>query len=265
MAMETPQSNNLGRQTIRDHLRALRARILLILTIFFVFFTAGWFFRTELLNLYLRTLRDGLTRVGGEIVLLNIADKLQAHLMTVAFCALILLLPIALVILSGFVMPALYAHEKKIVRWLLACISVLFFGGIAMAYFVIIPFTYDYFLRYSVQEQGLLTKMMISNGLRLSLKHVVSFTQQFLVVFGVIFQTPLLMLLLNRLGLVHADFYKRWRRQLYVLLFALAAILTPPDPVSMILMALPLILLFEGGIIICAVFNRKPKAEVMNE
>lgn len=259
----TPRPPEL--QTVSGHLRALRGRILLIFGVFCGFFTAGWFFRTDLLNLYLRTLREGLSQGGGEIVLLNLADKLQAHLMTVAFVALILTLPIALLILAGFVLPALYEHEKKAVRWVLACITLLFYAGIAIAYLVIIPFTYDYFLRYSVQERGVVSQVLIPNDLRLSLKSVVSFTQQFLIVFGAIFQTPLLMLLLQRLGLVQTAFFKRWRRHLYVLLFALAAILTPPDPLSMVFMALPLILLFESGILLCSALGRKTEARPEHE
>jgi sec-independent protein translocase protein TatC len=124
----------------------------------------------------------------------------------------------------------------------------LFYLGVATAYFLVIPLGFRFLIHYSDSNLGLLTSLVVQSRLTLSLSEQVAFTQRFLLVFGFVFQTPLFMALLSRLGLLSATFFARYRRHALVLCFVAAAVLTPPDPLTMVGLALPLVLLYEVGI-----------------
>ncbi|MDY0150713.1 MAG: twin-arginine translocase subunit TatC [Candidatus Cloacimonas sp.] len=241
--------------TFGDHFQELRVRLLLILAIFFVLFIISWAFRSDLLNLYLKLISATLNVNHGKIIQVRIGDKLQSHLMISGFVSLVLLIPIALVIISGFVSPALSKSNKQRLRFLLSTSTILFYIGIAFSYFFIIPLIYNYFLNYSSVDKGLINSAAIETNLNLSLKELVSSTQNLMISFALVTQIPLIMLLLYNFGIVSMPFLKQYRRHLYVVCFIIAAILTPPDPVSMVVMALPMLLLFELGMILCKVFT----------
>ncbi|MDD4308836.1 MAG: twin-arginine translocase subunit TatC [Candidatus Cloacimonetes bacterium] len=244
--------------SISDHLKELRVRLIVVTAIFSLFFVICWTFRNDLLNLYLSPLIKNLRQSNGEIVLLNIVDKFQVHMITTAFFSLVLSIPFALYVMGGFVVPALHKKEKKAVILIISCVILLFFGGIVLSYYLIIPITFNYFMQYSLHDKGVFSNSLIKNDLRLSLKSIVVITQQVVLVFGALFQTPLMLLLIHRLGLVKLSKIRKIRKHLYVLFFVISAVLTPPDPLSMIFMALPLILLFEIGLVLCSVFNKEP-------
>ncbi|KAB2854431.1 MAG: twin-arginine translocase subunit TatC, partial [Bauldia sp.] len=148
-----------------------------------------------------------------------------------------------------FVAPGLYAHEKKYVVPFVFFSTVLFTGGAIFGYFVIFPLAFEFLLHFAGAE---VTAMPTMNSF-------FGFATRLLLAFGVVFEMPLAVFFLARVGVVTADQMRGVRRYAIIAAFIVGAILTPgPDPFSQCLMALPLILLYEVSIWVAKVFGRKP-------
>lgn len=161
---------------------------------------------------------------------------------------LILALPVVFYQLWRFVAPGLLKRERRLVLPVVA-LSVLCFGlGAAIAYFIVLPLGLRFFL-------GLEPADMTSQW---AVDEYISFVLRLLLGFGIVFEMPVVTLFLSRLGLVTPEYMRRVRRYAIVAIFVLAAVFTPPDPISQILMALPLLGLYEVSIWVCKVTYRRP-------
>lgn len=146
--------------------------------------------------------------------------------------------------LWAFVAPGLYAREKRAFLPFLIATPVLFSAGAALAYFVVMPVAFTFFLGFGGETGGLAVQALPSAGDYLSL------VMQFILAFGLTFLLPVLLLLLHRAGLITRDQMVAARRYVIVGIFIIAAIVTPPDPGSQIILAVPLWLLFEGSLLL---------------
>jgi sec-independent protein translocase protein TatC len=153
--------------------------------------------------------------------------------------------------LWAFVAPGLYAKEKKAFLPFLIATPVLFTAGAALAYFVVMPTAFKFFLGYEGSAGGLKIEALPSAGEYLSL------VMQFILAFGISFLLPVLLLLLNRAGIVSRQQLSGARRYVVVLIVALAAVVTPPDPGSQLILAIPLVLLFESALAIMWLGERR--------
>ena len=167
------------------------------------------------------------------------------------FAAFFLAFPIISNQLWAFVAPGLYAKEKRAFLPFLIATPVLFMAGAALAYFIVMPTAFRFFIGFEGEVGGLTQEALPAMGDYLSL------VMQFILAFGVCFQLPVLLLLLNRAGLVTRDQLKGLRRYMVVAAFALAAILTPPDVISQLMLGIPLILLYEVSLAIMWFTDRK--------
>jgi sec-independent protein translocase protein TatC len=144
-------------------------------------------------------------------------------------------------------MPGLLEKERKFIP-LIVLLSVLcFLGGGAFAYFIIIPYALDFFLG--------LAPVDIEN--KIALDFYIGFLLRLIMVFGVVFELPMLSLILSKIGLITAKFMRQYRKYAIVGSFILGAILTPPDPTTQIFLALPIIILYEISIYIAHIFGPK--------
>ena len=164
---------------------------------------------------------------------------------------IILASPVATYQLWGFQSPALYSHEKKLVIPILAAILVLFVAGLALAFYVVLPFTLQFLLGF---ESDALTPMI-------SATEYFNFAITMCLVFGLVFQLPVIILLLTALGLVTPAFLNKYRRHAIVLCIVAAAFITPgADPTSLFALSIPLYFLFEASVIASrVVYRRKQK------
>ena len=146
-------------------------------------------------------------------------------------------------------LPGLYKKERK-VFWAFVPATFLFFiGGASFGYFIVFPFGFEFFL--SLTQPGEIVPF-------LSIGQYVSFAVKLLFAFGIVFEFPLIILFLSRLGLITPKFMLKNLKYAIIFIFICAAILTPPDPFTMLLMAVPLILLYLFSIVVCfLVFNRR--------
>ena len=169
------------------------------------------------------------------------------------FGAFLLSFPIIANQLWAFVAPGLYAKEKKAFLPFLLATPVLFTAGAALAYYVVMPTAFRFFLGFEGSKGGLQLEALPGTGDYLSL------VMQFILAFGISFLLPVLLLLLNRAGIVSRQQLIAARRYVIVGMAILAAIVTPPDVVSQLLLLIPLILLFEGALLVMWLGERKER------
>lgn len=191
-----------------------------------------------------------------EIININMAGQFSTHIMISLMAGLILAFPYLIFELWRFISPALYAKEKKHARGAVFFISLLFLLGVLFGYFVIIPLSVHFLGNYSVSAQ-------ITN--QINLTSYISTISSITLATGVIFELPVLIFFLTRIGLVTPEFLKKYRRHALVVVLALSAIITPPDVFSQILVAFPLMFLYEVGIIISRRILNKEKQRIEKE
>jgi len=159
----------------------------------------------------------------------------------------------------AFVAPGLYAKEKKAFLPFIWATPVLFTAGGALAYFVVMPTAFRWFLGFQGKQGGIQVEALPNSEDYLGL------VMQFILAFGISFLLPILLLLLNRAGMVTRAQLAGARRYVIVGITALAAVITPPDVVSQLMLAIPLMLLFEGALIVMWFLDRKAAKEAAAE
>jgi sec-independent protein translocase protein TatC len=238
-----------------DHLEEFRNRIIKALIALVVGMVICLFFSKPLLTILLwPTTR---INVPLDIQVLKVQGMFMVTLEIAFFGGIIIGLPAILYQLWMFIAPGLYMHEKKYVPRIIISATILFLLGVAFAYFVIIPFALEFFI-------GLAPKEIKAN---IAIDFYISFVVRILAVFGIIFQLPIMSYFLSKLGILKPSLMKKYRRHAIVGIFIVAAILTPPDPFTQILLAIPLIILFEFSILISHWVNksRNKKSELAAE
>lgn len=234
----------MEKKTLLEHLRALRLTLVVCLASFGVGFLSVFFTLSRKL---VDIMTQPLINKGIEIIYTGVAETFSVQLKLSLIVGLLLASPVMFAALWWFVRPGLKAHERKL--WFRAVIAafILFITGIFFAY------RYVFFLAVN---------FFVENGVGMAEPYLaigtyVDFLVGFLIPFGVVFELPVIIVVLTKLGLVTAEDLKKARKFVIFVVFILAAILTPPDVVSQVMLALPMLVLFEVGII-CAKLA-KPK------
>jgi sec-independent protein translocase protein TatC len=150
-----------------------------------------------------------------------------------------------------FVAPGLYAKEKRLMLPIVFLSTIFFVGGAFFGYFIVFPFGFKFFLGFASETIRPLPSM----------REYLSFASKLLLAFGLVFELPLVITFLAKLGIVSVSFLKKNRKYAILLIFVGAAILTPPDVVTQVMMALPLMILYEISIIGAKIFGKKKPAE----
>ncbi|MFM9935606.1 MAG: twin-arginine translocase subunit TatC [Novosphingobium sp.] len=185
-----------------------------------------------------------LLRAGqGKIIYTDIFEAFFVEIKVALFAALMIASPVIATQIWRFVAPGLYAQEKRAFLPFLLMTPVLFISGAAMAYYVAMPIALTYLLGYSGNVGGIQQEALPGVG------NYLDFVTKFMFGFGVAFLLPVLLMLLERAGIVTRDQLKKGRRYAIVAIVAVAAVLTPPDIFSQILLAVPLYLLYEFAIV----------------
>jgi sec-independent protein translocase protein TatC len=148
-------------------------------------------------------------------------------------------------------MPGLLVGERKLVPVIVFFSVLCFLAGGAFAYFIIIPYALQFFLS--------LAPVDIQNNI--ALDFYIGFLLRLIFVFGIVFELPMLSLILSKIGLITPEFMRKYRKYAIVGAFILGAILTPPDPTTQVLLALPIVILYEVSIYIAKIFGTKRTTE----
>ncbi|HKJ92074.1 MAG TPA: twin-arginine translocase subunit TatC [Longimicrobiales bacterium] len=221
-----------------EHLEELRWRILWSLLALVVGTVIGFVLVShfDVLGLLIRPVEPYVE--GGKLRYLSPADPFLITLKLAVTAGILLAFPIVMYELWSFVSPALMPSEKRAIVPSLYFGLVLFIGGMALAYFGVLPIALRFFSQF--QTQSLEQNITIGPYLGLVVKLLLGF--------GLVFETPVIMLVLGALGIVTSDMLRHTRRYAIVIIFVVAAVLTPPDIFSQSLMAVPLLVLFEVSI-----------------
>lgn len=197
------------------------------------------------------SLRQPAPSSGSTMVYIGLPELFFAQMKVAIFAGFFIAFPYLMIELWGFIGPALYAGEKK-VFWIFSIFSYLFFiGGALFGYFVVFPFGFDFFL--SLTQLG---EVMPS----LSVGEYLGFALKLLLAFGFIFEMPLVTFILARMGILTPTIMIRQARVALLVIFVASALLTPPDPFTMMLMSGPLILLYLLSIGVCFLGQNKQRA-----
>jgi sec-independent protein translocase protein TatC len=226
--------------TLLQHFAELRRRVMWVALIFCVAFGIGW--------LLIPTMQEFLTGPlmsvwpNGTMLYTGLADGLMIQFSLATLFALVATVPAVLWHIWAFVAPGLHAGEKKFIAPILILSPLLFVAGAAFAFYILFPWAFAFFVELNESAP-------VPTAFLPAMTDYLSFSIELLKAFGIAFQLPLVMVLLNRIGLLSRRAAIKSRRYAIVGIFIVAAILTPPDIVSQCVLAAPLILLFEISIL----------------
>lgn len=247
MSEATPgKENDLAEGTLISHLVELRNRLFVMFGSVFVVFLALFPFAKPIFEVASQPLRNALP--GGELIATGTATPVIATLKLSFYLALIIAMPIVLYQLWAFVAPGLYKKEKRFAFPLLASSITLFYVGIAFAYFIVFPLVFGFLASFTPENVNYMPDMA----------DYVGFVMMLVIVFGLAFETPVATVLLIWTGLTSVEKLTSIRPYIFLGAFVVGMLLTPPDIISQIILAVPVYLLFELGILMSRLF--RPKA-----
>lgn len=230
-----------------DHLEELRTRLIRALLGLLVAAAICLPFQREIFHLLMRPLIAALD--NQPMIALGVADLFWTYLKVALLGGLFLASPWVFYQLWAFIAPGLHPHERKLAVPFIASTTFFFVSGAAFGYFLLMPVAFEYLLSFSDEYVKATLDVQRNFG----------FALQLLIVFGLVFELPVILTLLAKLGIVDAPKLRRFRRYWVVVAFAIGAIATPtPDAVTQTFASLPLIVLYEVGIVSAKLFGRKP-------
>ena len=230
----------MKKMTLIQHFSEMRRRILWVALIFLLAFIGGWYVAPMLQVLLTRPLMD--VWADGVLLYSGLTDGLMIRFSLAALFALVVVIPVLLWHLWAFVVPGLKRDERNFIWPVLIASPLLFIFGAGFAFYFLFPMTFKFFL-------DLNNGAMVPSVLMPVARDYLSFAIGMMKVFGLAFQLPLVMVLLNRLGILKRGYVVKMRRYAIVVIAVVAAVLTPPDIVSQVLLALPMWMLFEASIL----------------
>ncbi len=234
-----------------DHLIELRTRLLRAILALIVAFCVCLYFASDIFGFLIRPLTEAFPPGQGKLVYTKLYEAFFVELKVALFAAFFVSFPVIANQMWAFIAPGLYAKEKKAFLPFLVATPVLFTLGASMAYFVVMPTAFKWMLGFQGEKGGLNIEALPAAGDYLGL------VMQFILAFGISFLLPVLLLLLNRAGIVSRVQLIGMRRYVIVILTGIAAVVTPPDLLSQILLLVPLWLLFEGSLLVMWLGERR--------
>ncbi len=229
-----------------SHLTELRKRLINSFIFLIIFFVICYFFAEHLYGFLVEPFAKAVKDDGSDrrLIFTALQETFLTYLKVSFFTAFFITCPYILMQIWKFIAPGLYKHEKIAILPYLTLTPVLFFLGGMLVYYLIMPLAIKFFL--SFESSGLSTNLPIQ--LEAKVNEYLSLIMKLIFAFGISFQLPVVLSLLARVGLVDSNFLKKRRKYVVVIIFAAAALLTPPDPITQIGLAIPLLILYELSI-----------------
>jgi sec-independent protein translocase protein TatC len=239
-----------GQQSFISHLIELRERLLKAIVAVLIVLLVLLPFADRLYHFIAEPLLQRLPQ-GSQMVAIDVASPFMTPVKLAFFVALFAAMPVVLYQAWAFIAPGLYRHEKRMALPLLVSSVLMFYLGCAAAYYVVLPKVFTFLL--GVTPQGV--SMMTDIG------HYLDFVITMFFAFGLCFEVPVVVVILAWLGWVNVEQLTRQRRYVILGAFVLAAIVAPPDVLSMLMLAIPMCLLYELGVVAVRLFVRQARAE----
>ncbi|HGY11822.1 MAG TPA: twin-arginine translocase subunit TatC [Desulfobacterales bacterium] len=239
-----------------EHLGELRDRLVRSFIAVAIGFVAAYFFKEKLFEILIAPLVIAMGENGNaQMIFTGLPEAFFTYLKVALLTGIILATPVLFYEFWMFVSPGLYRAEKKYFLPIVF-LSVFFFAvGASFGYFIVFPYGFKFFLGFATETISAMPSM----------KEYLSFASKMLLAFGFVFELPLVLTFMARMGLVTVPFLKKNRKYAILLFFVGAALITPPDVVTQVMMALPLMLLYEISIIGAKIFGKKKTDDSENE
>ena len=232
-----------GSMTLLDHLDELRSVLLHSLISALAAAGVCWFFSQRILDLLVQPL----TSTGQHVYFHQPVEAFLTRMKIALVCGLFLVLPYVLWRVYRFIMPGLYRRERKTVAPLLIASAGLFYTGVGFAYVILIPKVVAFMLSFATDQMLPL----------IGIGAYFAFVARLCLAFGLVFELPLVVFLLSALGIVHPRLLLKWWRYALVTIVIFSGVLTPPDVLSQLLMAGPVMILYLGSVLIAMVVTRR--------
>ena len=248
-----------NKTSFADHLTELRSRLIKSFIYLFIFFIICYYFSENLYNFLLVPYVDAVKESGIDrrMIFTALHETFIAYLKVAFFAAFFISSPIILGQIWKFIAPGLYKNEKKALLPYLVATPILFLLGGMLVYFLIMPLAIKFFLTFETTGQS----GNIPIQLEAKVNEYLSLIMRLIFAFGISFQLPVLLSVLARTGFVDSEYLKKRRKYVVVIIFAFAAILTPPDPITQIGLGIPLLILYELSILsVKLIENKKDNA-----
>tara|TARA_B100001250_G_scaffold271705_1_gene234601 strand:+ start:395 stop:1159 length:765 start_codon:yes stop_codon:yes gene_type:complete len=248
---------NQKKSSFVEHLTELRSRLVRSIIYLFLFFILCYFFAEDIYNFlvepYANAVKDdGLNR---RMIFTALHETFITYLKVAFFAAIFISSPIILTQIWKFVAPGLYKNEKRALLPYMIATPTLFLLGGMLVYYLIMPLAIKFFLTFETSAQ--FNNLPIQ--LEAKVNEYLSLIMRLIFAFGISFQLPVLLSLLARVGFVDSKYLKERRKYVIVIIFAVAALLTPPDPITQVGLGIPLLILYELSILSVSVIEKKKK------
>jgi sec-independent protein translocase protein TatC len=243
-----------GEDTFISHLVELRDRLLRIFGAVLLVFLCLAYWASDIYSLLAKPLLAALPS-GGSMIATDVVGVFLVPVKVTLLVAFLIALPYVLHQVWAFVAPGLYSHEKRLALPLIVTSSLLFFAGMAFAYFIVFPSIFRFMAAIAPQGVAWMT----------DIEKYFSFVLTMFLAFGATFETPVAVVLLVKMGVVTVEKLKQARAYVIVGAFVIGAIFTPPDVISQLLLAIPLCLLYEVGILVARLVTPAPDAAAAAE
>ena len=240
-----------------SHLVELRKRLINSFIFLFVFFIICYFFSDYIYGFLVDPYAQAVKDDGSErrLIFTALQETFLTYLKVSFFAAFFITSPFILIQIWKFIAPGLYKHEKSAIMPYLVATPILFFLGGLLVYYLVMPLAIKFFL--SFESTGIITNLPIQ--LEAKVNEYLSLIMKLIFAFGLSFQLPVALSLLARVGVIDSKFLRERRKYVVVIIFTAAAILTPPDPITQIGLAIPLLILYELSIFSVNIIEKKAK------
>ena len=240
-----------------SHFVELRSRLLKSIIFILFIFIISYIFAEQIYNFlvdpYAKAVKDD--QISRRLIFTALHETFITYLKVAFFSAIFIGSPVLLIQIYKFIAPGLYKNEKQALLPYLIFTPILFLFGGLLVYYLIMPLAIKFFL--SFESIGSNTSLPIQ--LEAKVNEYLSLIMRLIFAFGISFQLPILLNLLAKIGVVNSKYLKKTRRYVIVIIFTVAAILTPPDPITQIGLAIPLLLLYELSIFTVKFTEKKDK------
>lgn len=240
--------------SLLSHLVELRTRLIRMLGGLMLGFIPCAFYARELYTILAQPLLEKLPQ-GGQMIATDVATPFFVPMKVAMMLAFVITLPHTLYQIWAFIAPGLYSNEKRLALPLVIASSLLFFSGMLFAYFAALPLVFEFITYFAPEGVAVMT----------DINKYLSFVLSMFMAFGITFEVPVIVMVLVKTGVITIEKLKEVRPYVIVGSFVIAAIITPPDVISQFMLAVPLCLLYEVGIIIADITLKKSKKNTENK